>query len=417
MKCKAILAFVAVTYVLAGAALVTTPQPAKADDEKVRVAVQKTRLGRTTGMTLEEALKVAVDCVNKAAGFKAISETDKIMLNRVEDKLEFVGITDATRLNALRRYLVRNEEIGTQQVPREENIDPTHRRFYRYMITSHDLLGVKKDWTLLKLAQLIVDKAGIAKMPETTARAILADCRVYAGDKDPVNIPTPAPPTPTPTPTPLTDAINTSLPNGITVDDFAQCVVKSERYGVRGVGFDSTKGDSLGYFIELIPPPPTVAFAKTSDRDDFAVHWITDAVNAGWTFDCLAAFIADQAQVSLPKNSLAGEIAMTSILNNLIQNPKPTFHKYTKLKDILDPGLVGGKTGLERLIADIKANIDLTPIASPCGITGGRTGDKSKRGSSVMDQKETTHGPGTNPNSITGEYTVQKVIDIVRSNL
>ncbi|MBL8180372.1 MAG: hypothetical protein JNL64_02040 [Blastocatellia bacterium] len=371
------------------------------------------RLGRTTGMTQEQALKIAVDCVRKAAGLTLISGTREIPHYRLEDKLEFLGITDATRLNALRRYLVRNEEIGTQSIEFIQDIDPTHRRFYRYMLTSHDLLTVKKDWTLLKLAQHIADKSGIAKMPITTARAILADCKAYALKKDLVDL-TP-PPTPTPSPTPLAVGIGTTLTDGVTSKEFAKCVVGDEKYGIPGVTFGSTKGDHLKYALELVPPP-SAPFAEKSNSDSYSVQVIENAVKSSWTFECLAKFISDTAQVDLPKNSLAGEIAITAIIRNLDPS-KPEYHKETTLREILDRRLIGGKDGLQRLIEDITANLDDTPVDSDCDPPAGQNRETSKRGLRFGSKKRSKKKPRIPPNTITSSNTVEHVIDVVRSNL
>lgn len=431
MKHKAIFAFVAVTYVLAGAALITTPQPAKADDEKVRLAVQKTRVGRTTGMTLEEALKVAVECVNKAAGFKAISYRREMRLNRLEDKLEFLGITDTTRLNALKRYLVRNEEIGTQSVYVSHPIDPDQLRFYRYMITSHDLLGVKKDWTLLKLAQFIADRSGISKMPESTARSILADCRAYADGGKPQDLPTPLPPptpppTPTPTPTPLFAQIKGTLLIGANPAEksrkFAECVVNDETYGIPSVRFDSTKGDSLQYFLEF-----TSGAARQpmkSGRTPPSIAFIEAAVNSNWTFDCLAEFISDYAQVELPVNSLAGEIAMTAIDRNkapACPNPVSTkpceFDKDSAIGQLLSTTVdAAGRDGFDRLILDLKANLNTKPARSYCPNPVGPVVTNAKR-LAAFSTSDRIVGPCNIGASVTRATTIRKLIDIVRNCL
>jgi len=378
-------------------------------------------------MTLDEALKVATFCVNKAAGFKAISDKRKIALNRLEDKLEFIGITDNTRLNALRRYLVRNEEIGTQRISMINEISSTDRRFYRYMLTSHDLLGIKKDWTLLKLAQLIVDKSGVSLMPESTARAIMADCRALTDGREPYDLVKPPPtPPPTPTPTPLFAPIIDTLQFGTSPAErsrlFAECVVNNERYGVSGVEFNSTKGDSRRYFLEFL-----TGGGRQSDkavRSSPIVSFIEAAVNANWTYDCLAEFISDYSQVELPSNSLAGEIAMTAIDRNKAQtcpsqvsNDPCKFNKKSPIGPLLDVGLdTLGRNGFQRLIVDLKSNLDPQPVVSSCVLPAALGLNNVKRlGVFAVSRRPSV--PCSIETSVTPATTVGGLVNIVQNCL
>lgn len=369
------------------------------------------RPGRTAGMTQIQALEIAVDCVSKAAGFDKISGTRKIHHYRVEDKLDFLGITDNTRLNALRRYLVRNEEIGTQRKEYVNKVAVDIPRFYRFMMTSHDLLVVKKDWTLLKLAQFIADKAGVSLIPPGTARSILSDCRAYADNRKPYDLIPPIP-APTPSPTPLFAPINDTLQLGALDTDkrqlFAECVVSNKRYGIPSVSFDSTKGDTLSYSLEINDAGAAIP-TKTA-REMNATAWIASAIANGWTYDCLTTMIVDYSKVSLPKSSLAGEIAMTAILRNIKPDPnKPErpfeFDKGSKLGVILRSG-PPGSDGLATLNSEIKSNVDPAPVVSTCAIPSAGQGKLNNRGS-----------VNANWVNATPEMSVEQLIARVKSNL
>lgn len=398
-------------------------------------AIGQARVGRTTGMTQEDALRVAVECVNKAAGFKAISDTHKIVLNRLEDKLEFLGITDNARLNALRRYLVRNEEVGTQSISFIDggDADP-NRRFYSYMITSHDLLGIKRDWTLLKLTQFIAKTAGYAKIPISTSRQIVADCESYHNNiypdkpKKEIELRNDLAPDAKPS-IPLADAVK--LRPGLDRTKFAQCVMRNRQFGVRSARFDSTKGDTVRYFIELTIEKPDDFDDVTNDLNtDFLIYMI----NKDWTFGCVAEFISRTAQAELPKHSLAGQIAMKAIKNNLGKqgldcakdDPKDpdvtkecSFDKDSTLGSILRKDPNGNLVGLNKLIADIKANFNDRPASTYCDQNKGREVHvTTKRRGGSEKGRSTAQAPSPILDTdITASMTVEGLVNYVESKL
>lgn len=364
-------------------------QPTPTNDQ-IRAAAEKSRTGRTGGMTLEQARKVVVDCVNKAAGFLAISNTRKVPLNRLEDTLDELGITDTTRLNTLRRYLVRNEEIGVQSVPYIVGDKPGDKmplRFYRFMVTSHDLLAINRKQKLSEVIQFIADTAGYSAMPIGTAYQILADCRVYANNRSLVNESKEIK---------VSDTIKSQL--AVSVDEFAKCVVEDKTFGVPSVDFDSAHGDALPYFMRILRSDSAI----NGDCSGLSptVCAVRDAVNDGLTFECVGKLMTKTSFVSLPKEALAGELAMTAIKQNWISE-NISFNKSSQLKDIL----LNGDAGVARLIDQLKVNICPQAVELSCvqGKNKGQTNTKRTGGTDPTDCNILR--------SITGASTV---IDLVK---
>lgn len=380
-------------------------------DERTRRAVEKTRKGRTVGMTLDQALEVAINCVNKAAGFKKISSRREVPLNRLDDTLEFLGITDVTRLNTLRRYLVRNEEIGVQSVPTEldSNLKVVQRKdektddvlFYRFMITSHDLLTIERSWKLSQLVELIESKAGYSVMPLDTAYKILVDCRVYG-----MNTVLGRKPSETPTIT-VNSPIQLNLSVG--VDEFSKCVADNPIFGVSGVKFDSAHGDGLRYYLNIISETQIndSSCANCSQNAALIKHF----VESGWTFECMAKMIRQGSVVSLPRNALAGELAMTAIKRTLKPSAQ-NFDKTSKLGDILEPVL-----GISKLKTQLKFNLDPRMIDLDCVSDKDKGRIASQRRSDPNETKSTRLSGRRTIESITGSDTVEDLVEIIESVL
>ena len=142
----------------------------------------------TKGMKIEDALRVVKRCVVEATSFRdprASNQRHKEL--RAQDTLEYVGVTDAIRLNALRRFLVRNDQIGVPSVSGTRGTRSDH-----YLLPVSALAGLKKSMTLEELARTIVKDAGLPYLSYGKAAQVVANARaeikrVY--DKPPADRP------------------------------------------------------------------------------------------------------------------------------------------------------------------------------------------------------------------------------------
>ncbi len=300
-----------------------------------------------TGMALSDAMKIAIDCVKEAAGFKAISDRRRIRLYRSEDKLDFLGITDMPRLSALRRYLVRNEEIGVQSIWREEVISEGRSKFHRFMISRNHLADLKTDWTLLKLAQRIADKAGTAQLPESSANKIVADCVAYPNDEEPIDLPS----SPVTVSVPMTTRIESMVTDPT---KFSKCVVQSRKFGIESVVLMRPEDEESRYFL-------SVRYANSVNSE--SERFIRESIAKGWTFRCLAGFLKANSQVAFAKRSTAAGVSL-SALDSLI-NANTVYTKKSKL------GLILPKGNLDLLKQQIIYNLDPGEFVIPSGCTDG----------------------------------------------
>lgn len=135
------------------------------------------------GMLMSDAMTIARRCVLAASnhGEYKPEEGDKIPAEdpkpldklQPQDTLERAGITDNLRLDALRRYIVRNTDLGVQSIwgkANELDVRP-------YIIANQSMAKVDKSWTIEKLAQEISKHAGLPKLTLDKAGAIVRGCR------------------------------------------------------------------------------------------------------------------------------------------------------------------------------------------------------------------------------------------------
>lgn len=153
----------------------------------------------TTGMRMENALEIAKRCVIAAAAFDGESHVDKQKQRELEatargvkpienperdkkeklrevrpdDKLVFVGITDKSRLMALRRYIIRNTRIGVQSIWGSPIGDGEARP---YFLGPNALLDIETGWTIEKLAEEISSAAALPYITHATAGKLVANC-------------------------------------------------------------------------------------------------------------------------------------------------------------------------------------------------------------------------------------------------
>lgn len=129
----------------------------------------------TPGMSYEDALLVVKKCVVEATSFNAYRDKDKYKQLRAEDKLDYVGITDSLRLNALRRYIVRNTDFGIQSI-----WGSRHGHFRPYLVPVSALNGLKKEMTIEEVARKVVAEAGLPFLRYEKVAKLVANCRADA---------------------------------------------------------------------------------------------------------------------------------------------------------------------------------------------------------------------------------------------
>jgi hypothetical protein len=355
----------------------------------------KRRIALTPGMGIDDALRVALDCVKEAAVLRVVGVEEPRKLYRLDDKLGFLGVNDSARLNALRRYIIRNEEIGVQSVWWKWEAEEGIYRFRRYLLSRADLSDLKSDWTLLKLAQRISDKAGIAQLPPSSAKQIIADCIAYPDDRSPdESVPA--------------AYIAVDAPLGAVVKDpdkFAKCVVASRRYGIGSVKLRSPDDDSTEY-VFAVGTPGSIA------------RYIADAVKGGWNSACVTNFLIGNTQAAFPAEGLAVGAAMSAILQ--FAGGKK-FTNRTELADLIDA------RSLPLLRQQIRFSLDPGRFTVPPGCTAPASGPPGLKRLAVITERRGGARPEIGPGNlalldpaaiggleeITMKTTVEGVIQIV----
>lgn len=201
-----------------------------------------------SGMSIEDATRVAIRCIQAASRM----QTRDI---RLQDTLSFVGINDEMRVDALKRHLVRNPNIGVSSIT--ATIDGEELNF---LIVNSSLSGIETKWTVAKLAQTIVEKSGVPRLTFGRAANIVARCR---GVKDEVS----PPPT-------SNVAKDDAAIMSLGLDNFAGCL--ASRDGIGAAGYSDASGGEHRYAIQKDP--------------------ILVGMLGGWTFAQLIEHIARHAR-------------------------------------------------------------------------------------------------------------------------
>ena len=223
------------------------------------------------GMKIEDATRVTKNSIQAASGI----EPEEI---RPEDSLEFLGITDELRLDALRRYLIRNAEIGVQSVWGVHSDEIFARQF---IIGKSALSKMDKSWTVEKLAATIREKAGLPRLPYSRSARVVADCRLHVEN--------------------LSNQLPTADPVTIRrVREFVDCIVTDEEHGVPSSGISAPTGETYTY--QFIEPSQYKAIME-------------DCINRGqWRYERLIRFISDYAEVNFSPEMTASQMVVNAIL-------------------------------------------------------------------------------------------------------
>lgn len=231
----------------------------------------------STGMEVEDALMIAKRCVIAATNF--VNPNRRLYKEiRPQDSLEYAGISDAIRLNSLRRYVVRNADIGVQSVwgTKVGHTDPVP-----YLISNSALADISRSWTLEKLASEIMKNSGLPYLTNGHARSVVAGCR-----KKILKLTTPI----------STDTrISLEAPPGPIMQEFERCLTGD---GVLpGVGITTGEGDFYPY----------------------TVHDPANEISGrilGGTYKELIGLIEKKAYILFPPDILAPRMFLTALLSS-----------------------------------------------------------------------------------------------------
>ena len=181
------------------------------------------------GMNIKHALMVAKRCVIEASSFNDPRKKEFHKELRAQDTLEYAGITDAPRLNALRRYIVRNIDIGVQSI---WGVRLNEHYARPYLLPNSALAGIQKKWTLEELAREISKQSGLPFMTHARAAKVLADCRykVVGNQKKPS----------------LDDNIKGDIAPK-PVSELRNCLVTNDERGIPSSGVTDAEGDFYPY--------------------------------------------------------------------------------------------------------------------------------------------------------------------------
>lgn len=245
------------------------------------------------GMSIRDALLVIKRCIVEATHFKEDRDTTFKQL-RAQDSLEYVGITDSTRLNALRRFIVRNSEIGVQSVWGSRHGEPPRP----YVIPNAALGDIKKSTTLSELASSITKVAGLPFLTYEKSAQIVANCRAFAipppltDEKDPKK----------PGTREKKDADDPVLDRAMSVEltgnlrtRFIGCL-EAEDKGIESAGITDGEGDYYPYSVENMR-------ARTEGM-----------ITAGRPYRDLVTLFHDEAEVPLSANLAASVIVRNWLL-------------------------------------------------------------------------------------------------------
>ena len=199
----------------------------------------------SVGMRIDDALLVAKRCVIEATAFNDPRKRQFYKELRAQDTLEYAGITNAARLNSLRRYIVRNNDIGVQSI---YGVRLGEKKAYPYLIPNSALAGIKQKWTIEQLAREIIKSAGLPYMTYAKASKITANCRYLAlTPKDPH---TEHPLKNEKDPPVLDTKINGDIRDR---DKFYECLVeKKGKLGIESAGIIDGEGDYYPYIADRL---------------------------------------------------------------------------------------------------------------------------------------------------------------------
>lgn len=308
--------------------LIATKRDHAAGDDRPPESRVGLRPGLRKGMSLPDAIEVALKCVKEASGFKTKSDRRKVKLYRNEDTLGSLGIASNERLSALRRYIIRNDEIGVQSKYDKSTAAVQVYQPRRYIIERTALDGIKTSSTLLELANAIQSNAGLPRLPYSTASQIVADCRRYPSGGEPAD-------KPLPTPTPLPANANRQaapvlvrdLLLGTSARNLAKCIVNSREYGISTAGLKTPEDDLAYYFLEFSAPDSKGRSA------DSVVSIIERNIERSWNYSDLIGFIAENAQIRLPVEIISRDIVVANILK---LDPNAVFSFNSKITIVVD---------------------------------------------------------------------------------
>lgn len=150
--------------------------------------------------------------------------------------LGYVGLHDEFRLDALRRYIARNTEIGVKSIWGRKN-----GYVQSYIITYEQLAEITAKTKIIELATLIKNSAGLPSLPLATSAQVVANCRNHISKANP-KIPT-------------SENVLNDIGKGNLVR-LVSCLSNYQRdpktnleFGVPSVKFRDSSGDLFSYYL------------------------------------------------------------------------------------------------------------------------------------------------------------------------
>lgn len=254
------------------------------------------------GMSIDKAVLVARNCVYAASGI----EKSKILIS---DTLDFLGVNNELRLDALRNHIVRNTEIGVQSVWIYHD---TRKLSQHFIISNSSLAKIDKSWTVEKLARTISTSAGLPNLTYEKAAKIIADSRFCAVRGNHVS-PSYCEPSrkkdekipPIKISTVIRD--DPDLAGG-KIDRFIDILSKNDKAGIKSAGITDATGNSYSYL-----------FSNSILETEILKKGINDC---GWSYGQLINFIYKYAEVPLSPDLTATQLVLNAILYLLPQRNK-----------------------------------------------------------------------------------------------
>jgi hypothetical protein len=222
-------------------------------------------------MRLEDALLIVKRCIIQTTSFRDPRPKSPHKELRAQDTLEYAGITDASRLDTLQRYLVRNTDLGVQSIWGVRLGETSARP---YLIPNEGLSKLDKTWSLERLARELIKNAGLPYVTYERAAKVAADCRYKAFDGKPV---------------PKTRAVDSTITSdlGARTEAFRTCVFTDPERGLPAVGITDGEGDFYPYVV----------------TDDLRLR-VSGAIDVG-KYEDLVTIMRDRLYVDLSKRLTA----------------------------------------------------------------------------------------------------------------
>lgn len=174
---------------------------------------------------------------------------------KMSDSIKFLGITDEFRLATLRRYIVRNTEIGVPSIWGFGNNSVAQP----YIVTNAQLYGITLNSTVMDIAMMIQKSAGLPSLSFAAVKTVVSDCRHFTTAKsDELKV---------------DSLVKSDIGDDVNITKFLECLEKPDdvknskiKYGIGSIKLNNGAGDS--YYFSLLPDDKA-ALKKISDTGNY----------------------------------------------------------------------------------------------------------------------------------------------------